>query len=240
MPLTVPLSMEQIAAANRLSSHCPQWTAVNQALHQLGQRFPGFELPSALLKVATVNQLYFTNVWAVARMAEHVAAVIAAAGPDAGAELVEQLAALPRTPNQKHARSYISFASKFAHFFVDAERFPIYDYYAGTMLAYHLGPAAMAKNTGRPYQAFVENVRRLRERAQLACTADELDAYLWLAGLYRQWCADPAAPINTEAANLFSLPSTEVQADLAALLPTSATDEPGQRLQPAATRCCMR
>ena len=72
MRLTVPLAPEQIAAASRLHDQFPEWNAIDQALLALRERFPHFGLKSALLKVAALNQLYGTNVYAVVRMAQHV------------------------------------------------------------------------------------------------------------------------------------------------------------------------
>ncbi len=75
--LAVPLLPAQIDAAISLQSRMPLWRETNRAFQVLRERVPGFELYAALVKVATVNQLYSTNVYAVARMAEHVAAVMA-------------------------------------------------------------------------------------------------------------------------------------------------------------------
>ena len=58
-------------------------------------------------------------------------------------------------------RKHLSFASKFAHFFIDMERFPIYDFFSLKMVAYHLGRQELTRNTAHPYQAFIENINRL-------------------------------------------------------------------------------
>src|SRR5690349_6766320 len=131
--LVVPLSMSQIDAANRLHRQLSQWQVTDDALRALKDRFPGFAIDATLLKVVAVNQLYGTNVYAVVRMAQHIAEVMLEASHMDDAGLVEELAALS---GMKHT----SFASKFAHFFIDVERFPIYDSYAVKMVAYHLGP----------------------------------------------------------------------------------------------------
>jgi hypothetical protein len=109
------------------------------------------------------------------------------------------------------------------------ERFPIYDYYAVKMVAYHLGQQRLIQDEEHPYKAFIENLNRLKQYAQLSCTARELDHYLWLAGLYRVWQGNqeqrmdedtskkPRRHINTEIAELFEDRSIEA----AALLPDS-------------------
>jgi hypothetical protein len=216
----IPLFPSQLIAASHLYARLPQWHATNRALEALGKRFPDFGTESALLKVAAVNQLYGTNVYAAVRMAEHVCTVMAANGnTQADETLVERIAALPLVPGQSHERKHISFASKFAHFFVDAEQFPIYDAYAVKMVEYHLGPNERVSDLEQPYSAFVQNLLALKQRDQITCTNQELDAYLWLAGLYWEKRRSAKAQINTEVAQLFEAPPPDVAADLAALLP---------------------
>src|SRR6266478_4868748 len=133
--LAVPLSTSQIEAANELHKQLSGWQTTDGALHALHIRFPGFDDEAALLKVAAVNQLYGTNVFAVGRMAEHIRVdVMSKEGKIADVDFVEELATLPEM-KYKH----ISFASKFAHFFVNAQRFPIYDSVAISMIEFHLG-----------------------------------------------------------------------------------------------------
>src|SRR6185312_11644177 len=129
--LAVLLTMRQIEAANRLHAKLVQWQVTDRALHTLQESLPGFESETTLLKVAAINQLYGTNVYAVVRMAQHVTAVMQDANGIEDADLVEKLATLT---GQKHC----SFASKFAHFFIDKKRFPIYDSYAVKMVGCHL------------------------------------------------------------------------------------------------------
>src|SRR5260221_751585 len=168
MDLIVPLYMSQIEAASRLHRQLLQWQITDCALHALHVHFPGFDAEATLLKVVAVNQLYGTNVYAVIRMAQHIAKVMSEADNMEDADLVEKLASLT-------ARKHRSFASKFAHFFIDMERFPIYDTYAVKMVAYHLGKQEQDMDTAHPYRAFTENINRLKRYAQLSCTTRELD-----------------------------------------------------------------
>jgi hypothetical protein len=172
--LAVPLAMIQIEAANRLHAKLVQWQVTDQALHTLQENLPGFDIEATLLKVVAINQLYGTNVYAVTRMAQHITKVMPIAGNMEDVDLVEELASLS---GWKH----LSFASKFAHFFIDMERFPIYDTYAVKMVTYHLGKQEQDMDTAHPYRAFVENIHRLKRYAQLSCTTRELDRYLWQA-----------------------------------------------------------
>lgn len=208
--LAVPLSISQIEAANRLHGKLLQWQVTDHALHALHVNLPGFDIEATLLKVVAINQLYGTNVYAVVRMAQHVTEVMQGANRMEDADLVKELASL-------NGRKHHSFASKFAHFFINMERFPIYDSFAVKMVAYHLEGYGQVKDAAHPYRTFVENILRLKRYAQLSCTTKELDRYLWLAGLYQEWRRNPASQINAEVAEMFKNQSAEVTAELAIL-----------------------
>lgn len=223
MCLAVPLRPVQIAAANRLHGRLRQWAVTDRALLQLQERFPGFGLEACLLKVVAVNALYATNVLALMRMAEHVTSIMAATDLAAGGpELVEQIMALPRRDGLPPNRAFASFASKFAHFFIDPERFPVYDRYAAKTLGFHLRGRHCCRTGGR-YERFIADLGTLEKQAGLSCSYRDLDHYLWLTGQYRQWLkerdSDKKPQINTELAKLFSAPSGQDRKDLDAMLP---------------------
>jgi hypothetical protein len=120
--------MGQIEAVTRIHQAMRQWTTTDQALAELAARFPDWGPLDSLLKVVAINTLYGTNVWAFSRMAEHVQAVMVATDlRTAGPELVERIAAMPDDKGGGGRRRHISFASKLVHFYVDPDRFPIYD-----------------------------------------------------------------------------------------------------------------
>ncbi|MBI3977802.1 MAG: hypothetical protein HY331_06415 [Chloroflexi bacterium] len=219
MQLAVPLAAEQVGAATALCRRMPHWEDADRALTLLGSSIPGFDFQATLLKTAVVNQLLNTNVFAVVRMAEHIANLMAGTNQrDVSVDLVEKIADLPATPGQKRGRMFISFASKFAHFFVSRERFPIYDYYADETVGHHLGRRLLVANARSPYQAFVANVERLQNLAGLSSTMDELDAYLWLSGLYRHWLRTRSRLLNSEARRIFEDSSPEIVDELKTLL----------------------
>ena len=218
-PLAVPLTAAHITAAVTLQSRMPLWVETNRAFQRLHANVPGFDLPASLLKVAAVNQLYSTNVFAVARMAEHVTRIMVTP-PDDPLCLVEAIAALPPVPGQQHDRKHWSFASKFVNFFVD-NRCPIYDSYAVSMVAYHLGRGRYAWDDTAPFATFVLHLQRLQQMTGISCSVGELDTYLWIAGQYRAWCRNAErAQINTEARRLFREDSAYVKTLLHALLPS--------------------
>lgn len=216
MPSSQLLNDSQIAAAARLYVKLPSWKLYDETLKSLNEKYPAFDLPATLLKVTTINQFYSTSLYAVMRMAEHITEVMPDSASYDDPDLVKKLGDLPVATDSETKRNFRSFASKFAHFFISQERFPILDKYSEKMVAYHLGRIP-SKDPAHPYRAFFQNVEALKDQNQLKCTLAELDRYLWLAGIHLAWKENPAALINREAKKLFENETS--QADLATLLP---------------------
>lgn len=136
MAKPIPLKLELVEAANVLYERIPGWRRSDDALAAIRDGVPGLGPAATLAKVAAVNALYSTTVHAFVRVAEHFATVLARSDLQAaGPELVDALAAVPRGGNEKRPVRRLSLAAKFAHFFVDEDRFPIYDRYAVRMVA---------------------------------------------------------------------------------------------------------
>ena len=79
------------------------------------------------------------------------------------------------------------FASKFAHFFIDEEAFPIYDQYARMVVNSHLGETKKVplKDWYRTfYKHFFKMKRYLDQRDSCQYSIKALDHYLWLSGMY--------------------------------------------------------
>ena len=206
--LTIPLTRPQVEAALQLYRYCELWRSVDEALDSLAQSFPGFDFKSTLLKVAAVNTLYWTQVYAVVEVAMHVHRILEATAVPLCPDVVESLGKIPQL-----GRMFRSFASKFAHFFIDPERFPIYDSYAVKMLTYHLNGKAKEELS---YKQFVSSFTTLKKVVGFSVTTRELDRYLWLAGQYRAWKGlppwrKPSTGINQELQRLFKAPGKEVQ-----------------------------
>jgi hypothetical protein len=218
MQLSIPIEPSQIEAAKRLHGRLQQWRLVDEALAVLSEQLPGFTTAEALLKVTVINALYGTNVYAIVPMARHVAHVLEKLGPASlGAELVEVLASIPRDGDKKYP-FFRSFASKFAHFFIDAERFPIMDSYSMRMVKMHLGKGNYAPDGDHPYLAFFVNHGNLKAEIDFKGSNRDLDRYLWLSGEYLAWQKNHEAAINAELRVAFEKPSPEVAADLDALV----------------------
>jgi len=217
----VPLSSGQIEAAGRLYEQLVQWRAGDEALAALAERFPGFDAQGSLLKVVTVGALYGSTAINAARLAGHVQRVLAKADArSCGSELVERLAAVPAAPGESKARMHLAFASKFAHFFVDPDRYPIMDTHAVRMVRFHLGRRNRVSDEAHRYVEFVTNFRRLRAMAGFKGPKRELDRYLWLSGRYQAWLKNPKSRVNVELGALFRSPNEAAAVDLRAMMQT--------------------
>lgn len=155
-------------------------------------------------KAAAVEKLYGTSVYhlgvAALRIGEALEGVdIESAGP----ELVEDMAVVT-LPDGKVIR-YRSFASKFAHFFVDHDRFPIHDSFAAKMLRAHLGSGAPAVDSGATYMRIEGAFRRLAWQVGLGSDTRQLDRYLWMIGRIGTGLRIPVCP-STPSFDLCSRP----------------------------------
>jgi hypothetical protein len=182
------VTIERLAAARALFEADFEWQAMEQLFDELRTAYPSNQdLKAVLLKASVVNALYATNVFAIRAMARHVCAVFSAVPDATDAALVLRIAEL--TTGGK-TRRCVSFASKYAHFFVDPDRFLIMDYYAGQALAAHLGARRVDQADWRPdYPSFVQRVGTLRHRDRITVSNRELDHYLWLYGCWRDYLA---------------------------------------------------
>ena len=183
MKIIKPLSDEHIQAADKIYAQCPKWKMADAALKLLSEKLPGFTQESCLLKSVAINTLYGTQVWAIAEMANHVCETMSKneSNEDKPELLVDAIATVGI--NGGKIRHFISFASKFCHFFVNDGIFPIYDQAARETLALHLGKKAMIAGFAKPYTAFCGNIACLRAAPNLTCSLSALDRYLWLRGL---------------------------------------------------------
>jgi hypothetical protein len=219
MALAVPLKQNQLEAANRLHRRLEQWRLSENALLKLGTALPDWSLDSSLLKCVAVNSIYGTQVLAIIRMAQHVREVLKGGEGKTTTDLVERIAALPKLKNER-GRHFISFASKLCHFFIDSERYQIYDEAARNALKLHLGKSNYIEDKEKPFAAFRRNVEQLRQEAGIKGNNRELDHYLWLTGMYIKWRNKPKL-VNAELKQLFSSREAQDVSDISEMLPTS-------------------
>ncbi len=214
---SMPISQSQINAANYLFNRLNTWVASERAFERLRDEMPGFDLPTSLLKAAAINDLYSAGVFGIWRMARHISEV-ACTLPKNPVKAVRKIARLP-ADGEKKVRIQRSFASKFCHFFIDPERFPIYDSYCENMVARHLGRDQLERDSKNRYRAFKANIDQLTKLSGLAVSYRELDRYLWLAGQYHEWLDKrDKARIKSEVRKLFEDSSPDIKAALQALV----------------------
>lgn len=179
--------MPQIEAVERLFPKLKEWQRPLAALEMLAEKVPGFGTSATLLKTVAVNELMATQIYALVAMASHVQDTLD--GVDltrAGPELVDKIADFE---HKEKKRACLSFASKFAHFFIDPDRFPMKDKYATKMVKFHLGTRKGVKDS---YAAFISGIEELRSRDGLGSVSyAKLDHYLWFAGKYRASLGKP-------------------------------------------------
>ncbi len=210
--LDVPLSRKHITAANHLHQRLEQWRLSDMALHRLQQSIPGFDPEACLLKSLAVNQLYGTNVLAIIPMSRHVYCVLLSLDlASQGIELVDKIGAFTHLGVETMRTS---FAAKFCHFFIDEERFPIYDEAARLAMKLHLGRRYVNDTT---YATFCINLRLLRAAAGLQENTRAIDRYLWIVGSYMRWKKN--RQINAELRGVIERPSPEEKRELDELLP---------------------
>ncbi len=208
--LSVPLHQSHIDAAERLYRRLPGYTAAEQAFEELQRALPGYSCEIVLVKAAAVDRLYSARVQgqAIHHLAWHIAKVRSCRCMPPVENPVAVVEEIIKAPGVE--KNYRSFASKFAHFFIDPERFPIYDSFCRKQLARHLGrPMRQLKSYCGFYQATCD----LIERSGLSPSLREIDHYLWLAGTYHDFLAGQRK-IGAEVIALFQCKSPEVKKDL--------------------------
>jgi hypothetical protein len=158
--------------------------AVENALLELFRRYPSNQsLPEILIKVATLNSLYATNIYATVKVANHILNKnIDAKLQQRSPELVDEIALV--TIGNKTRRNY-SFASKYCHWH-QPEEFLIYDSYVERILwSYQNQDTFMMFRRSElqkypRYKKIIEGFRAYYGLRQF--NFRELDKFLWLYG----------------------------------------------------------
>lgn len=145
------------------------------------EKLPEHDARAVLAKSTIVNALYGTNVMAIVPVARKLhESLTKRMHKDLGPESLDDIAC------ELGPRRLTSFVSKYAHFFIDSTRFPIYDSHAVRMLEYHVGRGAARDAGSRPYAHFARRYNILADSLGLAGDhRRDLDRYLWLGGI--QW-----------------------------------------------------
>jgi len=207
--LEVPLTQAQVEAANQLHERMAGWRLFDGVLSSLAEHFPSnCDLAQVLPKAITLNSLYATRIMAIQQMAHHVVSTFQGGCDESSPDLVEKLAALSDLGPAKKTKRFVSFASKYCHFFVNPCRFAIRDTYAFNALSFHIGKKRLRVHR---YEDYLNAVDSLRAGASLSCNYSELDHYLWLRGQWMAFSLNENAPINGEAREVFQTPDPAVR-----------------------------
>ena len=224
------IKRSQIDAAVRLrSDRLTGWAASSAALYTMGSEIPSDNLSQVLGKVAAVDSLYNAQVGRVLAAAQWILKLETSgelrdttASP---IDLVERIAGL----DGRSAEGCQVFASKYAHFCVDPQRFAIFDKYAARALLAHWGRDETLLEGADRYRKFCHILDRVLSESGLNdCAYGEVDPYLWLSGVYREWVRATrgrrSPQILTECRVLFENHFHE-QDDIRALLSQMAPHE---------------
>ncbi len=210
----VGVEPDQIVAATAIhDEHMPGWAATDRALTLLAESVPSMSPDAITLKAAVVDRLYYTRHYHLGDAIDRIVEVLANP-PEEPVAMVEAIAPISVAGKD---RWHWSFASKFAHWFID-DSLPIYDQWAIRAASFHFGRIRWATTA---YRDFAQHVHALREASGVSCTTEQLDRYLWLSGMYRAWdAADDKGKLGLsgEVLELFSNNAPAVRHALARLL----------------------
>jgi hypothetical protein len=190
---------EQLKAAQTIHDLCPVWCRSEAALDALAWVMKSnTDTSEVLIKTCAIDALYGTRVRWIdrQRVVDHVHCTLANCDhhqvTTADPKLVEDLAAVELA--DKIIRRYKSFASKYAHFFVNPS-FPILDRFAVFGLRECLGRKALRMEP--TYTAFAQAFSTLAQG--LDSDTRRLDHYLWLIGQYHRRAVGRINPEIREA-----------------------------------------
>lgn len=183
-----PLGSDQVEAAAKIHDdlYMPGWASTDRALTLLAKSVPGWDADSVLLKAAAVNQLYNARHFRFGETVEQIVQARCDGRLDPGDDPVAIVEAIAPLPVGGKTYWYLAFASKFAHWFINPERIPIYDSWGVKGLRHHFGRLKWGASDYGAFMGYVGELQRLRG---LSCSLRELDWYLWLSGQLRAWQA---------------------------------------------------
>lgn len=196
----VRLWPQQILAAQAIyEQRAPVWRRSDDALDTLASAMRNNDFSGVLVKTITIDSLYATRVRAkdLQQVAQHVHRTLANTDQEEyRPQLIEELAAVPLRDDT--TRHYRSFASKFAHFFVD-HRYPILDSYVVDALRDILGHQDLKLEPHYPdfEKAFRKFASGMPSDTRL------IDRYLWIVGQYLKHEKDDTFIPNAEIRQVF-------------------------------------
>lgn len=183
-PALLSPSIEQLKYYLDKRETLDNYVVQENALNKLFSTFPNnTDLDDILLKSATLNHFYSTNIFSIYSVAKHIFSLknVDKRLQIGDLSLIDEIRKI--TINEK-SKDFYSFASKYcAHHNGDA--FPIFDSYVEKVL-WHFQQTDQFSQFKRAelknYATFKQILLDFKAYYRLDCTLRELDTYLWLLG----------------------------------------------------------
>jgi len=224
----MPLERAQIEAADRLWNRLDDLQRSDRALASLQGVLSTFDRESTLLKVLALHPIDTSKTHVGLPLAREISEFLRAVDTQrCGLQVVDDLAAVA----DRHGKSSydgLGFASRFAHYFIDSERFPVLDAWSERALEALLGGVLLGAEGDGRYVRFACSFAHVAEPLALP-RRRRLGRWLWLAGQYTAWRANRRTAINRAVRDLFE----QAPDELADLLPDELRAPPAERSAPA-------
>jgi hypothetical protein len=231
----MPLELAQIEAADELWGRLEELRRSDRALAALQGSLSGFDHESTLLKVLALHPIDTSKTHVGLPLAREICELLKRVDPEhCGLDLVDALAAVA----DRHGKSSydgLGFASRFAHHFVDNERFPVLDAWSERALEALCGGELTGTPGSSRYGRFAQSFARIAGPLDLN-RRRRLGRWLWLAGQYSAWLANRRTAINRAVRELFE----KAPVELAQLLPAemrAAAEAKSEAAEKEASAC---
>jgi len=208
------LELAHIEAADRLWNRLDDVRQADRALVSLQGSLSTFDGASTLLKVLALHPIDTSKTHVGHPLAREISELLKHVDTQScGLEVVDTLAAVADRYG-KSSYDGLGFGSRFAHHFIDSERFPVLDAWSERALQALLGGELLGGPGDSRYARFAASFAHVA--APLALNRRRrLGRWLWLAGQCRAWLANPRTAIQREVRGLFE----QAPDELAQLLP---------------------
>lgn len=167
------------AEVKRYNKELPEnYLAQNNALKRLFRLMPkNKSLSAVLLKCATLNDFYSTNIFSIYPVAKHIQSL------DIDERLKSGDISVVNDIQNVDGRKFYSFATKYCSHH-NPEVFPIYDSFVVKVLMYFKKDefSSFEEDDLRDYARFKQILLDFKNYYNLDCNLRELDLYLWLLG----------------------------------------------------------
>lgn len=159
------------------------YLAQESALKKLFKVYPNnTNIDEIIIKVASLNSLYGTNIFNIFAVAEHISRIknIDERLKSGDENLVGEIARVQISGKDKN---FYSFATKFCSFH-NSEKYAIYDSYVAKVLTHFKQDFKQTFNQNdlRDYGKFMEILCAFQRHYKLSATLRDLDLYLWQLG----------------------------------------------------------